>query len=221
MSETKETNSKILVELILVMGISVFLFWFTSLAWVYTILPLSYLLIERRIRHQPLERLGIKYSGIITDLKTNFHIIILVAVGIQLAVIIGSRWFLPPLFLRFEDRVAYLQSYFGSFAPSILFMPLVGISTLLEELVFRGFVQERVSWFYNDFFAIIVGSALLSIFHYSPGDLPIVMIDLLFVFLNCLLYGMIYMRSRNVFVAWTAHLLADLVGLYLLGTVLL
>lgn len=217
MSEKKETKSMILLELILIMGISVFLFsLIPSLAWVYTILPLIYLLIERRIRHRPLKTLGIKYAGIIADLRTSLPIIILVAIGMQFTVIIGSYWLWPPLFLRLEDRVAFLQTHFGSFAPAILFLSLIGLATLLEELVFRGFVQERVSWFYNDSIAIITGALLMSIFHYSSGELPVVMIDLFFVFFDASLYGLIYMRSRNIFVAWAAHLLADLVGLSLI-----
>jgi len=216
-SEAKETNSKILLELIFVMGISVFLFSFIpSLVWLYEILSLSYLLIERRIRHRSFESLGLKYHGIIADLKANLPIIVLVAVGIQLVVIIGSYWLWSPLFFRFKDRVAYLQTHFSSFAPSILFLNFIGVATLVEELIFRGFVQERVSWFYNDSIAIIMGALLMTLFHFSPGELSVIMADLFFVFLDSSLYGLIYLRSRNVFVAWTAHLLADLVGLPLL-----
>lgn len=217
MSEAKETNSKILLELIFVMGISVFLFSFIpSLVWLYEILSLSYLLIERRIRHRSFESLGLKYHGIIADLKANLPIIVLVAVGIQLVVIIGSYWLWSPLFFRLEDRVAYLQTHFSSFTPSILFLIFIGVATLVEELIFRGFVQERVSWFYNDSIAIIMGALLMTLFHFSPGELSVIMADLFFVFLDSSLYGLIYLRSRNVFVAWTAHLLADLVGLSLL-----
>jgi len=160
--------------------------------------------------------MGIKYSGIIADLRANFSIIILVAVGIQFAVIVGSYWFCPPLFLRLQERVAYLQECFGALAPFSMFLPLVALSIFLEELVFRGFVQERVSWFFNDFVATIVGALLLTVFHYSSGELPVVMTDLFFVFLDSSLYGLIYLRSKNVFASWTAHLSADVIGIILL-----
>lgn len=214
---SEAANSKILLELMLIMGVGVVLFWLIpSLVWVYEILSLSYLLIERRVRHRKLEDLGIKYQGTKADLKRNLPIIILVAVVIQFVVIIGSYWLWLPLFLRFEDRVAYLEEHFSSFAPSILFLIFIGAATLVEEIIFRGFVQERIGWFQNGFIGIVIGSLLMSIFHYSPGELSVVLIDLLFVFLDSSLYGLIYMRSRNVLVSWTAHLSADLVGLYLL-----
>ena len=72
--------------------------------------------------------------------------------------------------------VSYLQTHFSSFAPSTLFLTFIGIATLVEELMFRGFVQERVSWFYNDYFAIIVGALLMSFFLYSTGELLVVMV---------------------------------------------
>lgn len=219
MVESKKADPRILLELIFILIIVVVIFWFMpGLVWLYTILPLIYLLIERRIRHWPLESIGIKYRGVIADLKANFPIIILVAVVMQFLVIAGSYWQWPSLFLHLQDRVAYLHTHFGTFAPFFMFLPLVALSTFLEELVFRGFVQERVSWFSNGFVAIIVGSLLLSVFHYSSGRLSVVMADLFFVFLDNLLYGLIYFRSRNVFVAWTAHLSADIIGLMLLGT---
>ncbi|MDH5439941.1 MAG: CPBP family intramembrane metalloprotease [Candidatus Bathyarchaeota archaeon] len=214
---SEAANPRILLELMLIIGVGVVLFWLIpSLVWVYEILSLSYLLIERRIRHRKLEDLGIKNQGIKADLKRNLPIIILVAVVIQFAVIIGSYWLWLPLFLRLEDRVAYLEEHFSSFAPSILFLIFIGAATLVEEIIFRGFVQERIGWFQNGFIGIVIGSLLMSIFHYSPGELSVVLVDLFFVFLDSSLYGLIYVRSRNVLVSWTAHLSADLVGLCLL-----
>jgi len=221
MSKTKETDSRrrVLLELVIITGIGVFLFLLIpSFIWVYEIFSLIYILIERRIRHRPIERIGIKHHGIIADLKKNFPIIVLVTVVIQFGVVLEGYLFWSPLFLRLEDRVAYLQVHFGSFAPSFLFLSLIATATFLEELVFRGFVQERLSWFYNDFVSIIIASLLMSLFHYSSGPLLVVTVDLFFVFLDSSLYGLIYMRSRNVFAAWIVHLLADLVSLSLLWT---
>jgi len=219
LSKTEGASSEVLLELIVITGIGLFLFSLTpSSLWVYEILSLIYLLVERRIRRRPLEKLGIKYHGIIGDLRKSLHIIVLVAVGIQFAVVIGSYCFWPPLLIHLQGRVTYLQTHFGSFAPSFFFLPLIGVATLLEELVFRGFVQERLSWFCNDSAPIIMGALLMSIFHYSPGMLTVVIVDLSFVLLDSSLYGLIYMRSRNVFVSWIAHLLADLVSLSLLWT---
>ena len=201
----------------LVTGITVLLFLLApELVWVCEILSLSYLFLERKIRHRPIESLGLKYRGVLTDLKANLPIISLVAVGMQFGVVFGSRYLLFPLFDRLEDRVSYLQTHFASFAPSVMFLVFVAMATLVEELIFRGFIQERVGWFHSDSSGIVTGSLLMSLFHFSPGELTAVMPDLLFVFLDSTLYGLIYKRSRSVLVSWVAHLSADLIGLFLL-----
>jgi len=218
MSKAEErADSRVLSELMLVMGMIILLFLLArGLVWVCEILSLSYLFLERKIRHRPIESLGWKYHGVLTDLRASLPIIALVAVGIQFGVVFGSRYLLVPLFDRLEGRVSYLQTHFASFAPSMMFLVFVGMATLVEELIFRGFVQERVSWFYGDSFGIVIGSLLISLLHYSHGELTLVMADLLFVFLDSTLYGLIYKPSRSVLVSWIAHLSADLVGLCLL-----
>jgi len=214
---TEERGPRILLELVLVMGASVLLFMFApSLVWVGETLSMSYLFIERRIRHRPFESLGLKFHGILGDLRANLAIILLVAVGIQFGVVFGSYWLWPPLYNRIGERASYLETHFGSFAPSMLFLAFIGIATLVEELIFRGFVQERTSWFFSGFAGIAIGSLLMTVFHYSPGQPLAVAADLFFVFLDSSLYGLIYTRSRSVPVAWLAHLTADLVALSLL-----
>jgi len=218
MAEDEKAKPRFLVELVLVIVSSLCVFLLLpSLAWTYTILPLAYLLVERRVRRPPIEGLGIKLRGLGADLKANLSVIILVAVVIQFLVVVGGYWLWPPLFLRLESRVAYLRAYYGTFAPFVMFLPLVALSTFLEELAFRGFVQERVGWFINRHAALLIGAILLGFFHYSPGALPVVAADLFFVFLGSSLYGLIYLRSRSVLAAWIAHLSSDLIGLALLG----
>jgi len=214
MSRTEEKSPRFLLELALVMGASVLLLILTpSLVWVGEILSLGYLFIERRIRHRRFESLGLKFHGILGDLRANLAIILLVAVGMQFGVVFGSYRLLPPLYNRIGERASYLETHFASFAPSMLFLTFIGIATLVEEIIFRGLVQERTSWFSSSLAGIAIGSLLMTVFHYSPGEPLVVAADLFFVFLDSSLYGLIYVRSRSVPVAWLAHLSADLVAL--------
>jgi membrane protease YdiL (CAAX protease family) len=212
-----DSRKKLLFELVLITIFGVVLFWIIpSLVWIYEIASLTYLFIERRIRHRPYGMLGLKRYGLLGDLKKNLPIIVLVVIGTQFLAVFGSYWLYPPLFLRFQERVVYLQTGSSSFLP--IFLLFIMLATFVEELIYRGFIQERLSWFYNDYASIAVGSLLMSYFHYSTGPLPAIVADLLFVFIDSSLYGIIYMRSRNIFAAWIAHMSADLVSLVLLWT---
>jgi len=211
------SRKRFLFELVLIMIFGVVLFWLIpSLVWVYEIASLTYLFVERRIRHRPYEMLGLKRYGLLVDLRENLPIIVLVAIGTQFLAVLGGYWLYPALFLRFQERVAYLQTSSSSFLP--IFLLFIMLATFVEELVYRGFVQERLNWFYKDYTSIAVGSLLMSYFHYSTGQMPAVVADLFFVFIDSSLYGLIYMRSRNIFAAWIAHISADLVSLVLLLT---
>jgi hypothetical protein len=52
--------------------------------------------------------------------------------------------------------------------------------------------------------------------HWAPGRPTVVITDLAFVAIDAVIYGAIFARCKNIFVAWLAHFLADVVGLALI-----
>ncbi len=52
--------------------------------------------------------------------------------------------------------------------------------------------------------------------HFAAGPTLIVIIDLFSVFIDSIIFGIIFQRSHNVLVAWIAHFLGDIVGLIFL-----
>ena len=118
-----------------------------------------------------------------------------------------------PAFL--DHVIARLPFTIGQTADYLLLL-LVG--TLIEEISFRALFQERLSWFIPAPAAIGIVSVVFGIGHWAKGDPVIVMIDVLLVIADSVLYGIIFARSKNVYVAWIAHFLADL---FALGFVLL
>jgi len=105
---------------------------------------------------------------------------------------------------------------YGRFSPVFMFVALLTLSVFLEELVFRSFIQERLGWFIGKYPAIVVSSIVFTVSHFAVGRLNVVIADLMLVFLDSSLYGLIYARSRNLLVVWVAHLLGDYVDLTLM-----
>jgi len=210
-------KNAVLLELIAVMVIAQFVFWFVpEFKFAYTLLPFLYIVVERRLRHRSWQELGFKRRGLRSDLKANWHLFVLVAVVIQLVVVLGSRLWYPELYMRFWSRVELLAESYGRFASMFMFVPLMTLSIFLEELVFRGFAQERLGWFVNRYSAIIIASVVFTLSHFATGRLDTVITDMLLVFLDSSLYGLIYARTRNLLLAWGAHLIADYVDLILM-----
>lgn len=89
----------------------------------------------------------------------------------------------------------------------------ITIGTFLEEIIFRGFVQERLGWFTDVPIAIMISSILFAFMHYSSGDFNIVIFDIITLFIDSILFGIIYAKTKNVFTSWIAHYLCDIVAI--------
>ena len=134
---------------------------------------------------------------------------------------------IPQLLIPWMSRLwwpEYLQHILGRLpwsprtgaAAFFSFIALTAISTFVEELVFRGFIQERLSWFFPQAAAIVGASILFGIMHWTPGNPIVVFADISAVIVDGMFYGAIYVRSRSVLVSWTVHFFSDIVGLAML-----
>jgi membrane protease YdiL (CAAX protease family) len=173
--------------------------------------PLVYILRERRIRGRSWEEIGIKVRGIRKDFLTNWHLFFIVAVVLQLPVILIARAFWPDLLKHISSRVPLLNS---SSIGLLIFIIIV--IPFLEELIYRGLLQQRLAWYLNGFVAVVIASIVFALQHFTAGSPAIVAVDLAGVFVDGMFYGWIFSRCRNVLVSWSAHTAADFVSAVLL-----
>jgi membrane protease YdiL (CAAX protease family) len=101
---------------------------------------------------------------------------------------------------------------FTGWQPAV-YLPLLMVGTLVEEINYRALFQERLSWFIRTPVAIGIVSVVFGIAHWTEGDLVIVTTDVLLVIVDSVFLGIIFTRCKNVYVAWIAHFLGDLFGL--------
>jgi membrane protease YdiL (CAAX protease family) len=83
------------------------------------------------------------------------------------------------------------------------------IGALWEEINYRALFQDRLSWFIPTPIAIGIVSVIFGIGHWAQGNPIIVTIDILLIILDSIFYGIIFARTKNVFVSWIAHFLAN------------
>jgi uncharacterized protein len=207
--ENKQTNRRILFETILVLGLMVV----PVILWPQTktltaLVSLGYLLLERRFRKRSWEEIGFKYKTFKQDLINNGLLILLVGVLIQVLIIDVAKFFWPDFLLHVRGRVTDVIG-----AQILVMFGVLIFSTLLEELIYRALFQERFSWYFNPYLVIVAISVLFALMHWSEGSLAIVFVDVGLIVVSSSIYGLIYMRGRNILVAWLAHWLADIVGL--------
>lgn len=196
-------------EILLIMALSLGITLVSpSLKLISILIPVAYLIADRHFCHRTWTDIGFNIRDIPSGLLKTIGWVLLVGLVIQAIAAFGSYYFLPEYA---QHIIARLPFEAGSLNTG-LFIAL-GISTLGEEIIYRALFQERMTAFLPPAAAIILSSLVFAIMHFAPGPGLIVLIDLLSVFVDSLVFGVIFLRTHNVFVAWIAHFLADIAGL--------
>ncbi len=184
---------------------------FPQLRQILAIPLIVYMIVESRLRRRTWAENGFSIRSIPSGLRQTFLWLLLVAFGTQALFIFGGYFFLPEFFAHVIARVPI---DIGSLNAN-LFISLA-VATFLEELLFRALFQNRLGAFVSPAVAIGLVSLVFALGHYSSGPALIVFVDLLSVFVDSLIYGIIFQRSRNVFVSWVPHYLADIFSIVVL-----
>lgn len=133
----------------------------------------------------------------------------LLPLSINIVVLLLAKIFFPEFIEHIGGRTAHLGI-------GILLVVQLLISALGEEIAWRAFFQHEVAKIVPVKPAIVITSIVFAIGHFSPGNLAIAIIDVLLVFVNSVIYGIIFAKSKNAFVSSLAHFAANLVALVLL-----
>ncbi|OPJ59582.1 CPBP family intramembrane glutamic endopeptidase [Clostridium oryzae] len=203
-----QTKRRLLAETLIVIIITILLFLiFNKFSSIIPVIPAIYLLIEKRKRHRSWSDIGFKIKNIFSDLRMNWYLVLLVGVISPLLTFMIGKYCIP----GFTDHVkSRLPMDINVIAPTII---TITISTFLEEVIFRGFLQGRLEWFIPPTKSIIISSCIFTLMHYSSGSIPIVALDMLGIFVDSIIYGIIFTKTKNLFASWIGHYLSDLIGI--------
>jgi len=204
-------NRSVLIEYVIV-AVILIATSFTPYKLAGMLIAMAYLFLEAFLRKRSKEEIGFSVRGIPQALRESWLFIVLVVFVAPLLTVAIGKLFLPDYFTHVLSRVTpYVE--LGSM--SGLFVQLL-ILALGEEIVFRALLQGRLSQFVDPRWAILFSAFVFAIVHFTPGTTIVVLLDLLSVFVDGLLYGVIFERSNNVYASTIAHFLANSFGILLL-----
>jgi uncharacterized protein len=208
MQPSTQPSRRILYEIsaLLLITLAAPLLW-PELRTLFVLMPLVYFLIERPLRGRTWREVGFDLRTLPRGVVDNWFLILLVAVVIQFLVVWGAAVWFPAFLEHVKARLPFTLDQ------AVGLLPLVLLATLGEEISYRALFQARLSWFIPTPAAIVLVSVAFGLAHWAAGDPVIVMADILLIIIDSIIYGVIFARSKNVFVAWIAHFLADLFGL--------
>ena len=216
-------DKKVLVQLTLLIA----LLLITIIVSVYSGQPVyifGYIMIViyaigRPFRHnRPWQELGLKH-GFAKDFRQVWYYVGIDAFLFQilpptfgLAIVFG---YYPELVSHITGRLSINFGSLEGISAIVILLVAALVLTLMEEVVFRVTIQERLSWFIGTPAAILFTSVIFGLVHAvgTSGSLPIILLDVAGVALDGVFFGIIYAKTKNLALTWTTHYIADLVGL--------
>jgi membrane protease YdiL (CAAX protease family) len=182
------------------------------------IVVIVYALLGPTRRHRPWQELGLKH-GFLNDFRRVWYYFGIDALLFQLLPpILGIAFVFGYYSQLLKEITGRLSINFGSLAAVSAIASLLAASlilTLLEEVVFRVTIQERLSWFIGTPGAILFTSLMFGAAHSvgASGSPLVVITDVAGVALDGAFFGIIYAKTHNLALTWATHYIADVVGL--------
>lgn len=202
---TKREN----IELYIIIGLMIVSVLFIPvLKGIMAIAPIIYFLVERKVRKRTKEEIGFRTANFSEKMKQSWMLILFVGIVMQLFYLFSYQNIFPQVLEHVLGRVPL---DFSDLNP-ILFLSIV-LLAFGEEIVFRGLIQARLSKLMPVWVAILVTSLLFAVMHIATGETTVVMVDLMSVFIDSVLFGIIFAKTRSIYIATLAHILANSVAL--------
>jgi uncharacterized protein len=195
----------ILVVLMLISAL-----FFPQIKGLFVILPIVYYLVESRIRGRNQEDIGFNFANLVHDIKKSWVWILLVGIVFQILYVMIYKNYFPEIFAHVLERASVIKTF------DVKLVITLFILALGEEITFRGLAQGRLQWVMKPHYAIVLTSVIFALMHLSPGEPVIVVIDLTSIFIDSVIYGIIFYKTRSIYASWIAHALANIVATYMI-----
>ena len=154
---------------------------------------------------------GLRFNTIGADLKKPGVILwlILPCVSGTVTNIVGNLIFHEEFF----DHVVGRAGAFLSFDKIALLIGQIIIAAFGEEIAYRGFFFGKTSKIFPIWLCAVVSSAVFAAGHIAEGNIGIVLFDVACVFIDSLIFSVIYHKSGNCVISTLSHILANTVAL--------
>jgi uncharacterized protein len=173
------------------------------------IIPIGvvFFFINKAIEKQPMSNSGLDIKAIGTDLKDRKIWVWLVLPIIVDAVCVTISVLFLPEYIEFETvRAGQFVAIELSIATVLQFF----VFALGEEIAWRAFFQKQLSKVLPIMPVLIFSSLLFSVGHFKAGNPVVVAYGLFFTFINSILYGVIFHKTKNAWVSTIAHFTANM-----------
>jgi len=182
-------------------------------AGISVFLGLIFFFVNKAMEKQSFAGSGLDFKAIGTSLKEKTLWFWIAAPLIMDAVsIVLSKLLLP----QYVDHVLARTEVFVSFDKAALLIVQLSVLALGEEIAWRAFFQKQLQKALPIAHCLMISSALFAVGHITSGSLMIVSYDVFFVFINSILYGIIFYKTNNAWISAISHFMANLFSVIVL-----
>ena len=115
---------------------------------------------------------------------------------------------------------AYIDHVLGRInVPGVDQLPLLlfnqTASVLGEEIEYRAFFVGKGTKLFSFFLTAVAGAVLFAAAHYAAGSMGIVAWDLGWIFIDAILFAILYRKTGNCLISFIPHFLNNIIGFFL------
>ena len=114
---------------------------------------------------------------------------------------------------EFVDHVLGRTSSILSFGKTILLIIQFILAGFGEEIALRGFFFGKTSKLFPAWICAVVSSIIFAAGHIAPGNIGVVIFDISGVFIDSLIYSVIYHKSGNCVISTLSHILGNAISI--------
>ena len=157
-----------------------------------------------------MEGLRIKeFIGTIKNIKVLILILIPIVLDIETFMIEKSVF--PDVLQHIRNRTDFVNT-----SQIVVTFIELAIAALGEEIAWRAFFQKQLSNVISFIPSIIITSLLFTICHFNIDTPLVVAIDLGEIFINSIVYGLIFRKTNNAWCSWLSHYIANVIAMMMI-----
>ncbi len=168
---------------------------------------LAFFFIVEAVAKTPRPESGLRFNTVLEDFKKPSVIIWAllpivsgIATGAVGKLIFGDE---------FEAHVLGRAGEVLSFDKAALLLVQVVIAAFGEEIAYRGFFLGKGAKILPFWLCAVVSSAVFAAGHIAAGNIGVVLFDVATVFIDSLIFSMVYYKSGNCVISTISHIVAN------------
>ena len=172
---------------------------------------IAFFFIIEAVAKTPNAESGLRFDTIVEDIKKPGVIVWLLLPSVSgiVTLVVGNLMFSGEFVVHVMGRTSSILS----FDKIALLIGQVIIAAFGEAIAYRGFFLGKGMKIFPFWFCAVVSSLAFAAGHIATGDMGIVVYDIAAVFIDSLIFSVIYHKSGNCVISTFSHILGNAISI--------